>query len=94
MKRRSWLLAALPLLLSAADPEVSDDALYDMVRRRLANDATVKGGAIQVEVSKGVVTLKGSVDTAKQKDRAGKLVKRINGVRKVQNELAIVRSGR
>jgi hyperosmotically inducible protein len=88
------LLAALPFAAAAAEPEVSDDVLHDMVRRRLANDATVKGGAIEVEVSKGVVTLKGSVDSAKQKDRAGNLVKRINGVRKVQNELAIVRSGR
>jgi hyperosmotically inducible protein len=94
MRRRTWLLSALPLLAAAADPDVSDDVLHDMVRRRLANDATVKGGAIEVEVNKGVVTLKGSVDTAKQKDRAGKLVKRINGVRKVENDLAVVRSAR
>jgi hyperosmotically inducible protein len=88
------LLTALPILAAAADPDVSDDALYDMVRRRLANDATVKGGTIQVEVSEGVVTLKGSVETAKQKERAGKLVKGINGVRKVQNELAVARGSR
>ena len=94
MNRRTWLLAALPVVAAAADPDVSDDALYDMVRRRLANDADVKGGAIQVEVSKGVVTLKGSVDTAKQKERAGTLVKRINGVRKVENDLTVVRSSR
>jgi osmotically-inducible protein OsmY len=77
-----------------AAKEVSDGALYDMVKRRLANDATVKGGAIDVEVSEGVVTLKGSVETSKQKERAEKLVKKLNGVRKVNNNLGVSRSAR
>ena len=51
-------------------------------------------GAIDVQVSEGVVTLKGSVETPKQKERAGKLVKRINGVRKVENQLVVARSAR
>lgn len=94
MTRRLWLLAAPAGLLAGADAQVSDDALHDMVRRRLANDAEVKGGAIEVQVSEGVVTLKGSVESPKQKERAGKLVKRINGVRKVENQLVVARSTR
>jgi osmotically-inducible protein OsmY len=89
-----WLLAAPAGLLAGADAQVSDDVLHDMVRRRLANDAEIKGGAIDVQVSEGVVTLKGSVETPKQKERAGKLVKRINGVRKVENQLVVARSAR
>jgi osmotically-inducible protein OsmY len=94
MKRRTWLLAVVAAGLAAAEREVSDDALYDMVKRRLANDATVKGGAIEVDVQQGVVTLKGEVDTAKQRDRAEKIVKGLNGVRKVDNKLTVVRDGR
>jgi osmotically-inducible protein OsmY len=94
MTRRACLLIAAAAPLRAATQEVSDDVLYDMVRRRLANDAEVKGGTIEVEVQKGVVTLKGSVDTTKQRDRAEKLVKNLNGVRKVNNQLAVARSGR
>jgi hypothetical protein len=54
MKRRTWLLAVVAAGLAAAEREVSDDALYDMVKRRLANDATVKGGAIEVDVHRGI----------------------------------------
>jgi osmotically-inducible protein OsmY len=93
MTRRTWLLAA-GACVSGAEREVSDDVLYDMVKRRLANDATVKGGAIEVEVSQGAVTLKGTVDTEKQKERAEKLVKNLKGVRKVNNQLTATRGGR
>jgi hyperosmotically inducible protein len=80
--------------LAAADKKVySDDEIYDYVRRRLASDQIVKGGAIEVEVQNGVVTLKGMVEQEKQKERAASLAKKIKGVKSVNNELQIGRKG-
>ena len=77
----------------AADKVVSDDAIYDNVRRRLASDQVVKGGALKVDVRDGVVTLTGMVDEQKQKERATRLTKKVAGVKSVNNELQIGRKG-
>ncbi len=69
--------------------EVSDDAIYDQVRRRLANDPDVKGGTLGVEVKEGVVTLRGTVEKEKLKQKAEKLTKKVPGVKRVINELKI-----
>ncbi len=72
-----------------AQDKRSDDLIYDEVRRKLANDMTVKGGAIEVEVHDGVVTLRGKVKTQKQKSRAASLAKKVKGVTKVINDLVV-----
>lgn len=85
-------LFALVLLASvclAADKPVSDDMVYDQVRIRLTSDAVVKGGFLKVEVKDGVVTLSGSVESDKQKDRAAKLTKKVKGVKQVVNNIVI-----
>ena len=74
----------------AAEKNVSDDAIYDNVRRRLASDPIVKGGGLQVDVKAGVVTLRGTVEEQKQKDRATKLARKVAGVKSVSNELTVV----
>lgn len=80
----------MPLAAIAfADKPVSDDALHDMVKRRLANDADVKGGALDIEVHEGVVTLRGKVETEKQRKKAEKLTKKIKGVNRVVNEIQL-----
>jgi hyperosmotically inducible protein len=73
----------------AADKPVSDDEIYDNVRIRLASDQVVKGGALNVEVKQGVVTLSGVVDNEKQKDRATKLAKKVKGVKQVVNNIGL-----
>lgn len=85
------LLAVLAAVSPAADksPQISDDVLYDMVKRKLANDPVIKGGALTVEVKEAVVTLNGQVETAKQKERATKAVKKVKGVRSVNNQLKV-----
>lgn len=98
MKTRALISVLLCLLLTgvavaAEKAPVNDDVIYDMVRRRLASDQVVKGGAIKVDVKDGVVTLGGTVDENKQKDRATKLTKKIAGVKSVNNELQIGRKG-
>jgi osmotically-inducible protein OsmY len=67
----------------------SDNRISDQVRMRLATDADVKGGALDVTVKDGVVTLKGRVDTDKGKTKATKLAKKVKGVKDVDNELSV-----
>ena len=73
----------------AAGKPVSDDFLVDTIRSRLAADQVVKGGAIEVIVKDGAVTLRGSVEDDKQKSKAEKIAKKVNGVKSVVNELKI-----
>jgi hyperosmotically inducible protein len=67
----------------------SDDLIYDNVKRRLANDADVKGGALDIDVKAGVVTLRGKLETQRQIEKATKLAKKVNGVKKVVNEIQL-----
>jgi hyperosmotically inducible periplasmic protein len=83
--------AALAQATYAADQKRSnsDDRISDQVRMRLATDQDVKGGALDVLVKDGVVTIKGRVDTEKGKNRATRLAKKIKGVKDVDNELIV-----
>jgi osmotically-inducible protein OsmY len=56
---------------------------------RLAGDADVKGGALEVSVKDGEVTIKGRVDTDKGKSKATKLAKKVKGVKGVDNQLSV-----
>jgi len=71
----------------AADKVISDDMIYDNVRIKLASDTIVKGGALNVDVKQGVVTLGGMVENSRQKERAAKLAKSVKGVKQVINNL-------
>ena len=90
---KTKLLALLLTLLMAgiclAKDPVSDDMIYNNVRLKLASDAVVKGGALEVEIKEGVVTLSGSVETEKQRDRAAKLARGVKGVKQVVNNINI-----
>jgi len=83
------LLLTLISTAPAANKPVSDDFLIDTIRQRLAADAIVKGGAIEVIVKDGAVTLRGTVEEDKQKSKAEKIAKKVNGVKSVVNELKI-----
>ena len=85
------VVLAIALLLApvlAADP-VSDDTIYDQVRIKLAADRDIGGGKIDVKVSEGVVELTGKVKTERQKQKAEKIAKKVKGVQRVVNNLAI-----
>ena len=62
-----------------------------MVMRKLADDADVKGGGLNIEVKDGVVTLRGKLETEKQIQKAEKLAKKVNGVKKVVNEISLAK---
>jgi osmotically-inducible protein OsmY len=83
------LLFGASVATAADDTPVSDDVIHDQVRLRLAGDTTVQGAAIEVTVKDGAVTLNGKVKTEKAKEKATKLVKKVKGVRSVDNKLVI-----
>jgi len=90
------VLAAFLLVAGAclaADKPVSDDAIYDNVRIKLASDAEVRGGDLQVDVKQGVVTLRGTLDNSHLKDKATKLTKKVKGVKQVNNLIEIKKHG-
>jgi osmotically-inducible protein OsmY len=85
-----WAGLALQTLCVAKDPPpVTDDTITDQVRIKLASDPIVKGGALQVDVKQGVVTLSGAVELDKQKDKAEKIARKVKGVKQVVNNLEI-----
>lgn len=82
-------LLALSCAALTAATKVSDNKIYDDVKIRLATDSVVMGIDFEIDVKEGVVTLVGKVRTQKQKERAERLTKRVKGVAKVVNKLAV-----
>ena len=67
-----------------------DAALTTKVHTALANDVGLRTMySINVDSDKGVVTLKGRVDSADTKRRAEEVAKRVGGVSAVKNELQV-----
>jgi osmotically-inducible protein OsmY len=88
MKRREWIgLLACGVVLG--QKKLDDGYIYDQVRMRLANDADVKGGTLDVDVKGGVVTVRGRVNTEKARAKVEKLVKKVKGVTQVVNEVKV-----
>jgi len=90
----SMTLILLAAACLAADKPVSDDVIYDQVSIKLTGDPVAKGGGFKVDVKQGVVTLTGVAETEQQKARAGKMAKKVNGVKQVNNNLTVAKSGR
>ena len=83
------LILALLTPLVVAQSKITDDSIYDEVRRKLANDVEVKGAAIDVDVKNGVVTLKGRVHSDKARAKATTITKKVKGVMNVDNQLKL-----
>ena len=84
------LLAVAAMVAVAAEkPPVDDNVIYDRVIRRLANDRDLKTTAIEVTVKDRVVTLRGLIESEKLRQRAERVVQKVDGVKKVINELRI-----
>ena len=73
----------------AVEKPLTDDAVYNQVRIKLADDPVVKGGGIAVEVKQGVVTLSGTVELQVQIEKSTKVAKKVKGVKEVINHLEI-----
>jgi hyperosmotically inducible protein len=71
--------------------EFTDDvAIQTKVKTALIRDDDIKGLRINVEVSKGVVTLYGPISSNNARRKAVKLVRDIRGVTEVQDRLTLV----
>jgi uncharacterized protein (TIGR02271 family) len=68
-----------------------DQALRERVRTTLSNgkDGSASYSNLEINSDLGVITLKGTVSSEAEKDRIGKRVKEISGVRSVKNELQV-----
>jgi osmotically-inducible protein OsmY len=93
MKSRIIALLLLGLVLAttvfAKQEPLTDAMITDQVMIKLSGDQVVKGGALKVDVTNGVVTLSGPVDEPKAKDRAEKLAKKVKGVKQVVNKITV-----
>ena len=83
------VILATPFLVAQPKPAVSDDAISDDVRQRLASNADVRGAALDVTVKDGVVTIKGRVHTEKGRKKATDITKKVKGVVNVDNQLKL-----
>ena len=68
----------------------SNATLTTKVKSALAKDEGAKTMTnINVDSNNGVVTLKGKVDSAEAKKKAGEIAKKVEGVKSVKNELRV-----
>jgi hyperosmotically inducible periplasmic protein len=68
---------------------VDDKALQARVKAALANDPAVQSLRVDVEVNRGEVSLGGYVDSAEERDAAVAAARKVSGVTKVVNNLAV-----
>jgi osmotically-inducible protein OsmY len=76
-------------LLTGAKPPLTDGEISTKVQLKLAEDTTVKGGGLSIDVKDGVVTLGGKVENPKQKSKAESLAKKVAGVKSVVNNIVV-----
>jgi hyperosmotically inducible protein len=76
------------ICFAAAKP-ITDDGIVDQVRIKLSGDAIAKGAGFTVDCKDGVVTLSGVAENERQRDRAATVAKKVKGVKKVVNNLAV-----
>ncbi|HEY2432055.1 MAG TPA: BON domain-containing protein [Vicinamibacterales bacterium] len=68
---------------------VTDTSITTEVKTRLMKDKAGRANKIDVDTKSGVVTIAGSVPTATDKARIGRLVEKTTGVKSVQNNLTV-----
>jgi osmotically-inducible protein OsmY len=94
MKTLFSLVAASLIAFPAFGQSKTDDAAVDAkVRSAMATDVGLKTLKINVDVDKGVVTLKGKVDSDETKRKAADVARKVNGVKAVNNELQVENKG-
>ena len=74
-----------------AGENVDDATITTTVKARLAQDKLGSLTRVDVDTTNGVVALNGTVETAEQRARAEQLARRVDGVKRVQNNLQVAR---
>lgn len=91
IERTSLLFFLLVLLAPVqACKTITDDGITADVKRAIA--PVVKEGSLRIEVttSSGVVTLRGGIQSERQRLRMTDLVKQVDGVKSIIDELTIM----
>ncbi|HXV80253.1 MAG TPA: BON domain-containing protein [Candidatus Binatia bacterium] len=70
---------------------IDDSYITGAVKTQLASDKMVSLTRVEVETNNGVVYLTGQVQTAEQKSRIGSLASQVKGVKKVVNNLQVIK---
>jgi hyperosmotically inducible periplasmic protein len=70
---------------------IDDGTLTSYVKTKLASDKLVSLSRVGVETNNGIVYLTGEVETAEQRSRIGSLASEVKGVKKVVNNLQVVK---
>jgi osmotically-inducible protein OsmY len=83
------ILCLIAPMMVLAQGTSNDDRIYDAVRRKLADDADVKGAGFTVVVKNGAITLEGRVHDEKAREKAARLAKKVKGVTTVDNKLKL-----
>jgi hypothetical protein len=83
------ILVAGMLLVAACSTTRSDDAIATDIKARMFSDSQLKDSSVQVSVSKGQVTLTGSVPSDAAHFDAFKLATDTKGVKGVNDQLAV-----
>ena len=96
-------LAALPISMmtgcavtsgrESAGEYVDDKTMSTKIKTALARDPEVKAHQVNVTTFRGSVQLSGFVDSQAQKDRATEIIKNMEGVKELHNDL-VVATGR
>ena len=68
---------------------IDDRATSMRVKKALGEDPGYKYDGVDVKTFKGVTQLSGFVDTRDQKKRAAEIARRTEGVREIQNNIAV-----
>lgn len=80
---------------SSKDPEPkigtggNDFSLFTQARAALNADSELKNSNIVVDIKDGSATLSGSISNAEQKTRAEQLIRAIDGIKTVKNQLNV-----
>ena len=72
--------------------KIDDKSASSRVRSALSDDTQYKYPDVNVQTFKGVVQLSGFVNSREQKNRAGDLAKKVEGVKEVQNNITVKES--
>ncbi len=70
---------------------IDDGTLTTYVKTKLASDKLITLTRVGVGTNRGIVYLTGEVETAEQKSRIGSLASEVKGVKKVVNNLQVVK---
>jgi osmotically-inducible protein OsmY len=71
---------------SASDRSITQQARQGVVK---ADEVSVSGKNVKIITNEGVVTLRGPVESAREKNEIASIVKQVDGVKRVDNQLEV-----